>query len=296
MHAEAAQLLKEIGSQLDKNIFPRVKNGGIVVPSGPAGSRSTLGMETDNDETARQRRPATRPWKGTSGRQGTARGPRPSREAAPDVRPGIPAQYEAELAAVSEAYPGTQVWHQDKGLWLLMESSLLPGLTSTATFAVGICFAASAVRGWGFWGGLLAGSSWIGPRHTNYPDGSICAFEPRDRTWAFGDPIVTLLDLYTLWALRHLYLQTFGRWPGRQAVHLPYERILELRPDEYCGCDNSERLYGECCRDKDLARNRLADAFTFLRHPSGGLRKPPDEVVRFVHAQKVAPQFNHPAA
>ena len=135
------------------------------------------------------------------------------------------------------------------------------------------------------------GSTWIGPRHTNFPDGSVCAFEPADKTWVIGDPLVTLLDLYTLWALRHLHLQVFGRWPGHQAVRHPYERILELREDEHCGCDMSDKLYGKCCRDRDLRRDRIADAVNFIILASGGLRKPPNSVVKFVREHIEPPRF-----
>jgi len=279
------QVLQEIGRQLDKNTFPIVKNGGIVVPSELAVPLSILGVENRNDSTSRQRRPETRSWKGASGRQGSARRPWPSRQTTPVVCTDLQAKYEDELDAVREAYPSTEVWRQEEGLWLLTESALLPGLRQKAIFLTGISFARKIVRSWGFWGDFLAAPAWIGPRHTNFPDGSVCAFEPADETWVFGDSIVELLDLYTLWALRHLYLQVFGCWPGHQSVPDPYERILELREDEYCGCGVSDKLYGECCRDKDLVRDRIADAVNFAIL-SGGQRTPPEAVVRFAREKK----------
>ena len=291
MRAETEQVLQEIGRQLDRNIFPRVKNGGVVMPSETAGPSSTMGVENSNDKTSRQRRPEAGSWKGTAGRQGSARGPRPSRETAPVVGTDPQAKYKDELVAVHEAYPGAQVWHREEGLWLLTESNLLPELQQAATFLTGISFARTAVRSWGFWKDGFVGATWIGPRHTNFPDGSVCAFEPADETWVFGDPTIELLDLYTVWALRHLHLQIFGRWPGPQAIHRPYERILELREDEYCGCGKSGKLYGECCREKDLARDRIADAIDFLRHASDGVREPPISVARFVRGQKELPRL-----
>lgn len=126
---------------------------------------------------------------------------------------------------------------------------------------------------------------WIGPRHTNFPDGSICAFDPADSTWVLGDPLVELLDIYTIWAVRHLYLQTFGRWPGRQSVAHAAERVLEFRPDEYCGCAEGHRLYRECCMTKDLARNRIEDSLTFFWR-TGGFRNPPDAVKKFVSERR----------
>lgn len=291
MHVEAEQMLQVIGRQLDRGIFPRVRNGGIVMPSELAEPSSTVGVEKGNDKTTRQRRSETRTRKGASGRQGSAGGSWTTRQTAPVVRASLQTQYEGELVAVHEAYPGTQVWRQEEGLWLLTEGSLLPGFQQRVLFLTGVSFAGTIVRGWGFWG-CVAGSTWIGPRHTNFPEGSICAFEPTDGTWMIGDPLVELLDLYTLWALRHLHLQVFGRWPGYQAVPHPYERILELREDEHCGCGKSDKLYGECCRDNDLARDRIADAVNFFMRYSGGLRNPPSIVLRFIHEQIDPPRFS----
>jgi len=169
-------------------------------------------------------------------------------------------------------------------------SGLLLGLRQHAIFLTGISFSWGMVRSWGFWGDPLAYPEWIGPRHTNYPDGSICAFEPADGTWALSDPIVKLLDIYTLWAVRHLHLQVFGRWPGREAVHHPAERVIELRADEYCGCARSDKLYGECCMPKDLARDRIRDALTFFWR-SGGFRNPPDAISHFVRDRKEPPRL-----
>jgi hypothetical protein len=175
-----------------------------------------------------------------------------------------------------------QHWQGDDGIWLLIESSLLPGRSPKANFIVGISFSSGIVRAWGFQGSAAIGFEWIGPRHTNFSDGSICAFEPKDGTWVIGDSLVDLLDLYTVWAVRHLHFKVLGRWPGGQAVCHPYERILELRKDEHCGCANSQKLYGQCCMENDLERNRIFDAIRFTVLMRGGLRKPPRSIVRFL--------------
>jgi len=280
--------LRKIGSQLGQRIFPRVKNGGFVTPS-ELTVPSTLGEEKHHE---RQRRSATKPRKGPPGGERTAGRSWSPRQATPFVCTSVQVRYEGELDAIHRAYPGTKVWEQADGLWLLTESSLLPGLQKAAIFLVGISYERNIVRAWGFWRYSLGGLTWIGSRHTNFPDGSICALHPTDGTWNFGDPIVELLDLYTLWALRHLYLEVFGRWPGQQAVLHPYERILELKEDEYCGCGRSYKLYGECCREKDFLRNRVADAVNFIIEFAGGLREPPDAVVRSVRGQSEPPAVN----
>ena len=286
VQTEIIKILQEIGTQLDQHQFPTVYNGGVVMPSETTVSPSTMGQEKSND-TSRQRRPAARPWQGAPGWQRQAYRPRPTRGATPVVCSGLQKKYEAELDAVRKAYPGTECWHQAEGMWLLTDSILLVGLGKKATFLTMIPYIKKfAAKGWGFWTTPIY-NEWIGPRHTNFPDGSICAFEPRDETWTSGDSIVTLLDLYSLWALRHLHLEIFGRWPGHQSVPYPYERLTEFRDNEHCGCGNSDRLYVDCCKKHDLARDQKADALEFLLNFSnGGLRTPPKDILKFIHLLK----------
>lgn len=228
-------------------------------------------------ERQRTRRSKTRPRDGTTRRQG------PASEASSLICADLQTRYESELNAMYEAYPKTRVWKQQEGMLLLTESALLSGLEQPAIFLVAIPYAKHLfVRGWGFWGVSVVGIEWIGPRHTNFPDGSICAFEPSDGTWKSGDSLTQLLDFYSLWALRHLHMKVFDRWPGYQAVHTPYERILELRPEEHCGCEHSDRLYGECCQKNDKKRNIIADAINFTLKSHGGRRMPPPMVTDFV--------------
>ncbi len=285
--------LREIGAQLDQNLFPSVYNGGIVMPSETTVSPSTLGKEK-NYASSRQRRPATRPWQGAARRQRQAYRPRPTRGATSVVCSGLQKKYEAELDEVLEAYPGTKCWHQAEGMWLLTDSILLDGLGKKATFLTIIPYIKKFVaKSWGFWTTPIY-NEWIGPRHTNFPDGSICAFEPRDGTWVGGDRIVTLLDLYSLWALRHLHLKILGKWPGYQSVPHPYERVTELRDDEYCGCANSDRMYVDCCKKHDLARDQPADALDFLLNfANGGSRTPPKDILKFIrHREEPPPIIN----
>jgi hypothetical protein len=281
-------ILKDIGHQLDEDIFPRIKNGGIVTPGETAVPKSTW-AEEKKDERQRPRRPETRPWTGPAGGQRqTDRGGTRS-TAPPIVCADLQTQYEGELTAVHEAYPGTRVWHQEEGLWLLTESALLPGLWQKAVFLTGIPFARTrTVRSWGFWMGIPQRyPTWIGPRHTNFPDGSICAFEPSDGTWYLGNSLLVLLDLYTLWALRHLHLQVFQRWPGRQVAHHVHERLIELKPTECCGC-GSNRPYSDCCQEKDLRSDRIKEAIRFFNF---GQRTPPTAVSSFIQLQHHPPKI-----
>lgn len=286
------EILKKIGQQLDMDIYPSVGNSGIVAPNINSVSLLKLGKE-NKDATHTTRRSETR--KGTR----TTRWPWQTCKSqayhAPSVvSPAIKTFYEKEITEVREAYPGTQVWQQNEGMWLLTESSVLADYWHSALFITAISFVYPFnVRSWGFWtGGLLQEPAWIGPRHTNFPDGSVCAFEPSDGTWLAGQPIIPLLDMYTLWALRHLHLEVFGRWPGHQSVHHPYERVRELRADEFCGCDQSHKLYGECCQKKDLARDRIADAINFRYFYGKESRKPPISILNFIRKQEYPPPIS----
>ena len=159
---------------------------------------------------------------------------------------------------------------RDDGLWLISESNLLQDFKGKAIFLTSIPYYLGILpRSWACWDSF----QWIGPRHTNYPDGSVCAFEQSDGSWLPGESVVELLDMYTLWALRHLHLSILGRWPGQQRVHTSYERISELAENELCGCDKPMGLYKDCCQNSDASINHIAMA-TIFNLRNGGLRKP----------------------
>lgn len=133
--------------------------------------------------------------------------------------------------------------------------------------------------------------SWIGPRHTNFPDGSICAFDPSDKVWSVGDSIIELIDFYTVWAMRHLHLEKYYRWPGAQMVTHAYERVIETHINELCGC-GADKIYLECCYKNDIAIDQITLAIDFICKSSGVDRHPPDEVVNFVRSGGVLPSLN----
>jgi hypothetical protein len=284
MTPTALESLQKIGKQLDSNVYPVVHNGGIVMPCDTTAPKPK-GEEKSN-ERQRSKRSETKPWEGTTGRQGT------TSETSSLISTELQTLYESELSEVYKAYPKTQAWIQPNGILLLTESALLYNINQPALFLVAIPYAVNlVVNGWGFWGTTNVGIEWIGPRHTNFPDGSICAFEPTDGTWYLGDSLIQLLDLYSVWALRHLHLKITGRWPGYQAIQFPYERILELRSDEYCGCRHSDKLYGECCQKSDIYRNTITDAVNFSLNCYSGYRKPPLIVTDFVLRRTAPPNI-----
>lgn len=277
---EGLERLQLIGGQLDRQIYPLVKRGGIVMPDQSAassliGQERTSGSEASRPEAApgTPERARSRP-EASRGRSGTAR------QAASIVGGDLPEPHRASIENLNAAYPGVQVWVRGDGIWVLTTAALLPELTTGAVFLTGIASLLPVARSWAFWGSSALPAGWIGPRHTNHPDGSVCAFDPADGTWSVGEPLVDLMDLYSVWAVRHLYLRVFGRWPGEQSVPFPFERRWELGEDETCGCGKSHLRYGECCRDSDLRQNPVASAIRYQL--LFGARRPPAAVWPFL--------------
>lgn len=286
------QTLAEIGQQLDLGIYPSVITGGIVVPNAIPASQLISGKE-NYYEKQRSRRPPTRPWTWPPRWQGQTRGRWTPNQTSSVLCSSIEERYLSQLSEIKEAYPHTKSWLQDEGLWILNESSLLPDLWRKAVFITAFSFRwPFIIRSWGFWFGCFSIEPvWIGPRHTNFPDGSVCAFEPADDTWTTIEPILTLLDIYTLWALRHHYLEIFGRWPGQQSIVHPYERILEQKETELCGCGRYDKFYGECCKKTDIKRDRIADAIDFHIFTDGSERKPPKVITTFMKDRTTPPDI-----
>jgi hypothetical protein len=287
--ADAREAVRTIGLGLDNQVFPRVAEGGLVLPNDDA----TVHLRTLKESCYVQpeRRSSTRSRQRTARRQREARGSWPPSPAAQVVRSSSAAAYQERLTELAAAYPASRVWVEKDGIWLVVNSRLVEGLDREAVFVAAIPFDTTrTTQGWGFWSrGCLAFAQWIGPKHTNFPFGSICAFDTQDNVWSTGDSPVLLLDLFSVWALRHLYMDLFGRWPGSQTARWPHERQLECREDELCGCGSLDKTYAECCLRDDLGRNKVQDATMFLIETGGAHRFPPPEVTHFLRSQTEPP-------
>ena len=284
MRRETLQALEKIGKSLDKGLTPTVHNGGIVMPGRAAETFRFPGRESTNvrQET---RGSSTGSRKGTTGGQGSPGGSGPSSEAAPTVISDLESAYCEQLEEIDGAYPGRRVWRQLGGLWLLITAGLVHGSPVTARFLVAVPFDGEIPKAWAFWGD----GSWIGPRHTNFADGSICCMHTPDNTWTAGESLVDLFDLYTLWAVRHLHVRLFGRWPGQQVAILRHERLTEIADDEHCGC-GSAIPYAACCKKDDLKHDKLSVAIEFALY--GRNRSVPTRIWRFLNGQSEPPQFD----
>lgn len=280
MNDSAMQVLSEIGMLLGRDEYPFVFNAGVVRPGELRPEFLSPETEQRNDETKpsshRAGRSATRSWQWTERWERATRGPwaGKAREASPVICEPLRDTYLTQKEEVCAAYPSSKIWEEDDGIWMVVQSKLLDGIEVAATIVVKVPFSPLfPPAAWGFW----EGKHWIGPRHTNYPNGSICAFEPGDATWLAGGSLVELLDLYTLWCVRHLYLKEFGVWPGRQVVHTGFERWKECSPVEQCGC-GSKYKYRDCCLPSDSGSFLIASGVSYLSREGQIPRRPPEKV------------------
>lgn len=286
-------LVAEIGRELDAGKSPRAWSEGVILPGASSPPSKPPGEENVYDRSE-ARRSESGSRKRSAGRQGAARRRGEANPAPPDFESASGAIDLESLAALRRAYPEVEVREESDAVWMLTPAKLLPGPRPRVYFVTVFpknLYLSSAQgwlgspmpRTWAFW----PDGQWVGPRHTNSPDGSICAFEPQDGTWLPGDSLPDLMDIYSLWALRHIHLEFFGRWPGPQSNHQRYERILEAHPSEQCGCQNPKGTYAECCRDGDVRNLRLEDVFEFLKLG----RRPPNEIVRFFRERRDPPSL-----
>lgn len=274
LSSDARTVLQRFGLALDAG-QPIVVHRHGIVSLGDEVSQPQCEKEL-NDELQGTRGPTAGARQGPARRQGTA-------GASPQVgQSSLQESYEGSLPALRLAYPGTRVWDDEHGLWIVVSSSPLGLDGPQVVLILGLPYSAAVKpRAWAFWG---AGDSarWVGPRHTNFPDGSICAFGEDDGSWAAGDDLSKLVDLYMVWVVCQLHLREFRRWPGQQHAFNSYYRLIEFQEGERCSCE-SGRLYTDCHRPHDLIMDQAAAkrAFEAWAKCAINQRQPPKVVVKF---------------
>lgn len=203
-------------------------------------------------------------------------------------RPG-PKQAEQDWCRMGDlrvAYPQVNVVEQADGVWLEVTTLPFGKLGPQAKFFVASeSWQFGRFKAWGFW--ITSRDHWwIGPRHTNPPDGSVCAFPGDDRSWR-GDGLRGLTDALAIWAGKHAFLSLFGWWPGPQRDLGSWYRRMEFKANEWCGCGRSS-IYGECCQPRDLETPIEQAISEFFKLTSYGslTRSPPDQILDFGLYQK----------
>lgn len=272
-------LLDSIGKALRHDVYPSVHRGGVVSlgtglprPNEPS---SADGLEVSTSG-AREGEGGASGSRGGS-REGAGEGqPREGSRSAASASSvfgasGIGAEAAGDLGGALVEYPQLKARVAPPGLWVSGVIAPIPGLPDQAFLMMSYPSDRDLpVKAWAWWDSGI----WIGPRHTNYGEGSVCAFEQGDQTWTRADPLLNLLDLTVGWIVRHLHNRYFGCWPGRQRLHTVLERLREQRPSEFCGCD-SGRPYEACHRRSDLAVPPLQAVREFRALFPNPTRRPP---------------------
>jgi hypothetical protein len=260
-------LLRHIGELLDHNRQVVVHKGGRVEP-GLVTLHPPLGKRGKNNARGTPEGPKTGSRQRTTARGSPVARSGPTSEAAPFV--GDTAVTTSGIDSVLDAYPEFRVQHCVDGVVIVGTVQPIRGLTDTATIFVRIDEQLHTIAPSAWW----ECGVWIGPRHTNYGEASICAFEPSDASWHESHGLVELVDLYTVWVVRHLHLRLVGRWPGPQRLHTVRERLREHMPGELCGC-GSLTPYELCHRARDMMVPAFDRASEFYRIFKRGERTPP---------------------
>lgn len=269
--SEGLRLLQEIGDLLDGGRQPYVHENGLVTP-GPDRPDTVPGMDMD-----KEKRNASQPEAGSEGpTAGQGQGAAAGRSAAACAESlvlghtGLTDELRRDLGAAITAYPAARVVIAPPVVWLLTPVHPIYGLPDGAYLLTRIPMdESSRIASWAWWDLGI----WIGPRHTNTPDGSICAFERKDGTWSPEKGLTLWLDLHATWITRQLYLRYFNRWPGSQVLHTALERLRDHMPNELCGCRSGD-VYEVCCRKRDLATSPYERLMAFRRQFGNGCRRP----------------------
>lgn len=285
-------LLRQVGADLHRGVFPVVHREGVVMPGSlrlsigqPGDQREEVTRHGPRDAAARAGGSEAGAREGAAGHATRGASGTPGSAASVVSAAGLTA---AELKDLEEAvaeYRQLVLCAAPPGAWLHGSVRPIAGLPDVALLH--LCYPRSLalpIRGWAWWEPGI----WVGPRHTNYGDGSICSYEAADRTWGRGKPLVQLLDLVSCWLARHLHLRYFDWWPGPQILHSSFERVRDQRPGELCGC-GSLRLYAECHQAFD-GRVRTFDAWReFRAHFPNPTRRPPSSFMEMMAAASTPP-------
>ena len=271
--------LSVIGDLLDRDEYPYVGENGRVTP----GSDQTATYPGNGDSHEGTQRRTYRPEARQGQRSTFHRTTQEGAEALLVSESGLGPALVEELVGARAAYPSMRISLSPRGAWLLVAIQPLVSLRETGFILTQLGIdnktVLTTVKSWAWWDVGIR----IGPRHTNYGDGSICSYEPTHRTWRVGDPLGNLLDLNSLWICRHQHLRFIGRWPGDQTLHTAFERLAEHRPGELCGC-GSLRPYTECHKHADLLIDPVERRRLFSAHAPNASRRIPEEVWdRFLH-------------
>lgn len=188
LKAKEINLLAEIGQFVHAGGRPFVFNGGQV------GTMQCESKEEENEYQSRPSRSAT--WT----RKGQRAGPRSRASTTGNSfrSAALEAAYGAELRILVRHYKAV-TFESGSGFWAVVKVKPF-GVNGPQSHLL-IAVPGDRLihpKGWAF---KSVGTQ---PRpfplkHTNFPDASICAFDPRSGVWDAGDGLLELVDHYAIW-------------------------------------------------------------------------------------------------
>lgn len=218
----------------------------------------------------------------------SAAGPREGRQGSPPAGYSDPADFlrraisdRHQIASLKRSYPSARLHDDPLGHWLAVRVFPLGKPGPEVLLLCMLPKAQSTVRSWAYWYGRGA-PHWLGPRHTNYPDGSACVFPPDSNHLECHEPFLRYIDLLSEWCARHLYLAHHQKWPGPQEGRWVDYRLRETKAGECCSKCGGLKEYEHCCKPLDEA-DAIAGVIEAECPSAAAHRKPPraiDELAR----------------
>jgi hypothetical protein len=279
--------LHTVGVAIDDGQRPTVFDGGVV------GFNRVNESEVSSDVSGKETGSKSGP---RSGRRAWARGAPAAHH--PFRSKAVEAAYGARFRLLAQHYESL-AFEDQNGLWAVVSSNPLGDHGPQVQFLIALPLDERlAPRAWAF-EKIGPDARLASPKHTNFPDNSVCAFVPEDEAWPNPAGLVGLVDIYTLWVIRSWHRNRFGWWPGPQFGACSLYRLKEFDPREDCGCGSNKR-YGGCHMAADLLANQEAASAEFRRlfGCDYGDRRPPQKVmeaarIRWRQMPSMAEVFAH---
>ena len=248
--------MRLLGHQIDAGNQPFVFDAGFVNQNLDSES------EAKNEfESYTRNRSQAGPRQGQRARSRSG----PSREAEPFRSRAIEEAHGAEFRLLAQHYK-VLGFEDPNGLWIAITANPLGPSGPQANFMVGVPTDKTITpRGWAFCR-IGPAASLFPLKHTNFPDASICAFTKASKAWSATDGLLSLIDHFSLWAVKSWHRMALGSWPGPQVGACALYRRNEFTSGEWCGCESGRR-YGACHEyldskvEKAIARRQFRSLF-----------------------------------
>lgn len=274
--------LRAVGKAIDGDQQPTVFDGGLV-GIGDATESEVMQDVAERKEAGSQ----SGPWSGRRARARWAQAPDHAfRSDALETAHG------AEFRILAQHYEAL-AFEDKNGLWAAVSSKPLGQRGPEVHFLIAVPTEVRlAPRAWAF-EKIGPTAKLMSPKHTNFPDASVCAFPHGYWPWPNPNGLRGLVDIYALWAVRKLHRDCFGWWPGPQLGACAHYRLREFDPREDCGCGSSKK-YGVCHMAADLLANPEAASAEFMRLFACDYddRRPPESVMEAARSRwKLVPSM-----